>query len=253
MESRNIKKITTILVIIIMAVAINFTRVFAQDSKVIYEDNSNRIVTLPGDDLFLNFKELYPGEIIEQNIEIYNKNKNIIDLYLRAEEASADKFENKDLENLSKELINILSLELTLKLEGEGEKKIYSGPASGITSEGKDEIGTMTKPILLGEFKTNSKAVIVAKLSVPESLGNKYQNSEAKVKWIFSCDVKENKDDIEDENTGSDKETNKDKEQNKDNVVTGDNTSMLMSIILIGFSTLIIIVLVIKNLRNKNK
>lgn len=253
MDSRNIKKITVIFFIAAMIIVNNFTSVFAEDSKVVYEDNSNKVVTLPGDDLFLNFKEIYPGEIIEQNIQINNKSKKVIDLYLKAEVADDEKFENKQLQDLSEELIGILSLKLTLKLENEEEKIIYSGPASGITSEQEDVIGTMTEPILLGEFKKNSKATIVAKLSVPESLGNKYQNSEAKVKWIFSCDVKENKDDIEDENIGSDSEIDKDKYPNKDNVVTGDNSSMLISVILIGVSTLIIMVLVIKKLRNKNK
>lgn len=192
MRRKAVKKVFTIFLISIILIFNKFHVTYAQESFVIYDDESSKIVTLLGDDLFLNFKEVYPGEVRTQEIKIHNKNKETIDLYLRAEPADNEKFESKKDQIISEELVDLLSIKLTLKLENNEEKLIYSGPLSGVITDKGKEFGAMTNPILLGEFKKNSKAIIGAEINVPEELGNKYQNVALKIKWIFSCDVKGN-------------------------------------------------------------
>lgn len=232
MRRKAVKKVFTIFLISIILIFNKFDVTYAQESFVIYDDESSKIVTLLGDDLFLNFKEVYPGEVRTQEIKIHNKNKETIELYLRAEPADKDKFESKKEQVISEELVELLAIKLTLKLEDNEEKLIYSGPLSGDT-EGKEEnFGTMINPILLGEFKKNSKATILAELYVPESLGNKYQNVTSKIKWIFSCDVKEK--------LPSNKHYN---------VVTNDSMNIIIPFIFCTLSVIAIILLFVRKIK----
>ncbi|MEG2353891.1 MAG: hypothetical protein RSB70_04545 [Clostridium sp.] len=230
MKNGVIKKVAMTLFISTLFMCCSFKGVLAMESEVVYENDSNKVVTLPGDDLFQNFKDVYPNSVIEQSIKIKNENKDTIKLYLRAEPADEKSFETKELQNVSEELIKMLSLTLNLKSPGLEDKVIYSGPASGITSDKSGEIGSMTSNILLGEFKKDSSGEIIATLSVPENLGNKYENSAAKVKWIFSCDVQK---DI------------------SNNIVTGDRWPMVLNLAVSIISGVVILLVIVKRKNSK--
>lgn len=239
MKNKTIKKLITIFLSSVIIFSSSYKTPFAEDSKVVYEDNSNKIVTLPGEDLFLNFKQVMPGELIKQEIEIHNKNKDTVELFLKAEPADNDKFESKELQEISEELINILKLKLTLQVKGKEDRVIYSGLVSGVRNKSSEDYGNMTEDILLGEFKTNSKANIIAELSVPEDLKNKYQNAESKVKWIFSCNT------LSSEVNGGSSEDNSNK-----NVITGDNSSIILISILAGSSLIALLAVMIRKKKN---
>lgn len=233
MRSKAVKKVFAIFLISIVLMVNRVDITYAQESFVVYDDKSSKMVTLLGDDLFLDFKEIYPGEVRTQEIKVQNKNKETIDLFLRAEPADEDKFESKKEKVISEELLHLLSIKLTLKLEDNEEKLIYSGPLSGVTTDNEKEFGTMTKPILLGEFDKDSSATIMAELQVPDELGNKYQNAQCKIKWIFSCDIK---------NSLSEKGAN--------SILTGDNKKIIEPIILCLFSGITIMLLITKKTKN---
>lgn len=239
MKNKTIKKLITIFLSSVIIFSNSYKISFAENSKVVYEDISNKIVTLPGEDLFLNFKKIMPGEVVQQDIEIHNKNKSTVELFLRAEPADNDKFESKELQDISEELINILKLKLILQVEGKEDRVIYSGTASGIKNKSSEDYGYMTENILLGEFKANSKANIIAELSVPEELKNKYQNAESKVKWIFSCNT------LSSEVNGGTAEDTSNK-----NVITGDKSSIILISILAGSSLIVLVFVMMRKKKN---
>lgn len=137
------------------------------DSEVTVD--STHFVTVPGDDLFQNFKNLVPGAQVDQLININNTSGYALRLYLRTEAVA----------ETNQELLDILELTLTLTKPDGTQSVIYSGQASG-TSEGAN--------IPLGSYQNNQSGKITAALKVPVTMGNEFQGAIAKVKWVFSCE-----------------------------------------------------------------
>ncbi|RDU25160.1 sortase B protein-sorting domain-containing protein [Anaerosacchariphilus polymeriproducens] len=180
MKKRFIRQIKFIILCGVLLFANIMTVFAAGDSEVLYDGETKKIVTPLGDDLFLNFKSLMPGDETQQVIKISNNFSKTVVMNLRAENADSNKFASKEEEALSKEILELLELELVVKDSRGGEKVIYTGLASGPkAAEG-------VSGIQLGSFKKGYDGQITAKLKVPETLGNKYAGKEAKVKWIFS-------------------------------------------------------------------
>lgn len=180
MKIRYIRHIKFIILCGVLLFANMMTVFAAGDSEVVYDGETKKIVTPLGEDLFLNFKSLMPGDETQQIIKISNNFNKTIVMNLRAENADSSKFESKEEELLSKEILELLELELVVKDSRGVERIIYTGSASGPrAAEG-------VSGIQLGSFKKGYDGQITAKLKVPETLGNKYAGKGAKVKWIFS-------------------------------------------------------------------
>lgn len=157
------------------------------ERNVIYDGDAKKIVSLPDDDLFFNYKELVPGDVQEQRIWINNKDFNNVKMYLHAETEEAENFDTPEEKALSDELLNRLSLHLDLTTAAGNVRTIYEGPASGLP-ETSDQ-GTLKNDIFLGEYIKNDQGIIDATLTVPGDLENKYQESLGRVHWVFICDV----------------------------------------------------------------
>ena len=133
------------------------------------------LFTPPDQDQFLNFKEVMPGDVREQVIEITNDFPGKVEVFLRAEPVSEE-----DAAFLSQ-----LKLEVYLKGNGYTEDallSVYNGLASENTSEG----GNLDENFSLGVFREKTKAELIVRLTVPNELGNDFQNTEATINWVYS-------------------------------------------------------------------
>ena len=134
-------------------------------SNVILDGNANGIVFIPGDELFLENKDMLPGDTISRSMTIRNRRDDSYKLYLRAEKMTEDKEDD---------LFNVLSLKITYK-----GKIIYEGNASGIDG--------MSSNIDLGIFNPGDVKELQAQVNFDKNAGNEYKNKIAKVNWIFTA------------------------------------------------------------------
>lgn len=148
--------------------------VSALESKVVL-DGTGDIVFVPENDLFTGLKNLMPGDTESQIITIGNDYRKKVRLYLRVEPAD---FPFTQARELSQKLLDELDLTLTLSRSGAKDAELYHGPASG----GPE------KDIALGTFSKGAQATLTATVTVPETLGNEFQDAAGKVKWVFYCE-----------------------------------------------------------------
>ena len=160
----------------------------AEEVSVVYEGDAQRMIDLPSGNLFPDFSGMMPGQQADQKIAVKNRDQRVIRLYLRAQAADASSFTDEAERERSEELLGRLVLTLTIRTVESGERVIYSGPASGQYRPGEDSLSTAAS---LGTYQPGAVSEIRAILQVPGSLRNDYQNSLAKVKWIFLCEASE--------------------------------------------------------------
>lgn len=159
-------------------------------SNVSFENRSDKFIMLPGDNLFPDFDGMMPGNIQRQEINIGNNSNETITLYLRAEPEEPHRFATEEERQKSDELVALLQLELKLAQPDGTSRVIYSGPLSGnLDGAGEPAAGTTMKRITLGDYEPQDQSRLEATLQVPKTLGNEYQNSVARIKWIFSCNI----------------------------------------------------------------
>lgn len=182
------RKAAVLLLAVLTLLAISGVGVRAENERnVIYDGEAKKIVSLPDDDLFFNYKELVPGEVQEQRIWLNNKDFNNVKMYLHAEAAEAEGFDTPEEKALSDELLKRLRLHLDLTTADGNVRTIYNGPASGLPETSGQ--GTLKDDIFIGEYTKNDQGIIDATLTVPGDLENKYQEALGRVHWVFICDV----------------------------------------------------------------
>ena len=147
-------------------------------SNVKLEGNATGLVHIPGDDLFLFFENMLPGDSVKRVMVIKNEYEHPFELFLRAERVS---------EKEEFDLLNKINLTITYK-----DKGLYKGYASGEYD--------ITENISLGVFQPGQEEILeaVAELDGPTT-GNEYKNKYAEVKWIFTA-VRSEEDDESTEN-----------------------------------------------------
>ena len=139
----------------------------ADDAAVRYEGGAEKVVFLPGSsysdsDLFANFKNVLPGDVIDQKITVSNNTGKQVRIYMRAEPVS----------DADKDFLDQLSL--TVK---SGDSAIFEGTAG--------EQDGLAKNTLLGTFKKDGSVELTATLTVPAELDNAYMGREGRVPWTF--------------------------------------------------------------------
>ena len=139
----------------------------AAASSVTYVGGAEKFVFLPGSeysdsDMFDNFKNVLPGDVLEQIVHVKNGSSKTVRIYMRAEGANA-----KD-----QDFLNQLHLNVTCK-----DSAIFDAQAG--------EKAQLTENTLLGTFKTNGETDLVVTLTVPVDLGNEYMGTVGIVPWTF--------------------------------------------------------------------
>ena len=144
-------------------------------AQVNYEGGAEKFVFLPGStysdsDLFESFKQVMPGDVLTQRINVRNTSNKKVRIYLRAE----------PVEEQYKDFLSRMNLQVTA---ADGE--IFDAAVS--------ETGQLTENTLLGTFKKGGSTDLILTLTVPYDLGNEFMCTMGIVPWTFL--VEELKDD----------------------------------------------------------
>jgi hypothetical protein len=139
-------------------------------SNVLFKGGAENFVFMPGSvftdsDLFCNFKNVMPGDVITQRIIVKNNSGKKVRIFLRAE----------PVEEKHAEFLSHLNLQVTSKNE-----HIFDAAAS--------QTAQLTENVPLGVFKTAGSTELVLTLTVPYDLGNEYMLATGIVPWTFTVE-----------------------------------------------------------------
>lgn len=185
MRLTKLKRIAASLMLCSLLMTFGIVNASAFESSVVYEGDAKKVVILPDDDMFQNFKGLMPGSTGDQAIQLRNNGGETIRVYMYAESVEESAFENHTQYVINQELLSEMSIQVRLTANGNAPVLLYDGPLSGKPAEDGSTTGDLTKDILLATMMANTQAQIDVKLQVPETLDNRYQNALAKVRWVF--------------------------------------------------------------------
>lgn len=200
------KRLTAGLTAILMACSVNAFAVCADVpvSTVKYTGSeTGGKVELSSDDFFAASKDMMPGDTSHQQVTFQNRGKADIRIYLRAEYvALGDEAQDAVARDM---VFNQLDMKLTYPTTENGQvvtKTIYEGKLSGAVDKYgvslTDTEQNSGRGYVLGRLSQNANMEMNVEITIPEELGNLYQNAVAKVKWIFIVE------DLYDENIPND-------------------------------------------------
>jgi len=166
------KFIITILLIFSMFIP----TVYAQDGNVTYDGDAQKFIFAPGSeysltDLFSNFKDVMPGDVITQKITVKNDASNDVKvkIYMRSLGAHED----------SKDFLS--QMHLYVKKSDENEM----GYMFDASSEKSDGLSDWT---LLGTLYSGGEVNLDVLLSVPVEMDSTYMNKIGYLDWQFKVE-----------------------------------------------------------------
>lgn len=179
------KKLSSLLLGAALALTTVVTPALAADASVTYEGQAEKFVYAPGSeqsdtDLFDNFKNVMPGDSLEQIIYVANNNKkcDYVKIHLRAEAHDdenklIDAVANKEDVASMSDFLSQLGMKVYLK-----DEVIYEASP--------DEVAGFEEGVLIGALRYGAVAELKVVLEVPVELDNKYANRVGEVDWIFT-------------------------------------------------------------------
>ena len=216
------KKIISIFIALIVAVS-SILPVYAANGKVIYDGNAKDFIFEPASeysltDLFPNFKDVMPGDTINQKITVKNDaDKKIkVKIYIRSLGAQKE----------SEEFLSQLNLKV---------KKSSDNKMAYMFDAAADETAQLTDWVYLGTLYSGGKVNLDVSLNVPTELDNEFKNKIGYLDWEFKIE--------EFPKEPSDPDAPK----------TGDDSPVELYFILMLSSLLIFIILLIWRKKDKEK
>ena len=216
------KKIISLLVVLSVLMSCAVTAM-AADGNVTYTGNSGKIIFSPGSDesptdLFTNFKDVMPGDSLEQSITIKNNasNKVKVKIYIRSLGAQEG----------SEEFLSQLKLRVS-KSANNSMSYMFDAAAS--------EPAQLSGWVCLGTLYSGGTVNLNVILDVPVTMGNEFQNQIGYLDWEFKIE--------EFPKEPTDPEPPK----------TGDRMNFRLLGLLMGISALALIVLVVSKKRKTKK
>lgn len=182
-------KAITSLVLMLLAVLSMSVTAFAASPSITFKGHTEGFDFQPGSDytisdLFGSFKNVMPGDKVEETITFTNSaaDCDFVNLYMRAE--AHDETENPLSENVKgKETVATMT-EFLSKLS----MKVWNGTEL-IYDASPDQLDGLQSNTLLGTFRTGKTGTLKVQLSVPIDLDNKYANRVGEVDWIFHVEA----------------------------------------------------------------
>ena len=146
---------------------------YAEDGKVIYDGNAKEFIFAPGSeyspsDLFLDFKDVMPGDFITQKITVRNdaSNEVKVKIYMRALGAHED----------SKDFLSGLYLSVAKSTDNDTEYMFESTA---------DQKAGLTDWVCLGTLYSGGEVNLDVNLYVSTELDNTYSNQIGYLDWEF--------------------------------------------------------------------
>jgi len=160
------KKFITICLALLLVTSMLCSGAMAR-SYVGYEGGAAKFVFLPGSkyedtDLFENFKNVLPGDVLTQKITVRNGTDGRVRIFLRAE----------PVDELHAEFLNRLELTVDTKT-----REIFDAAAG--------ETAQLTENTLIGSFRAKGSTELTVTLTVPKDLENKFMGTMGIVPWTF--------------------------------------------------------------------
>lgn len=130
------------------------------------QGNAEGIVFIPGNEQFLKFHGMLPGDRIKRRLILTNEYTDSYEIFIRAERVS----EREEYDLLEK-------LNMRIKYE---DDTLHEGDATGAKSIKED--------VSLGVIKPGESRELFAEVELDgASTGNEYKNKYGEVKWIFTA------------------------------------------------------------------
>jgi len=159
--------------VLVLLLAAGSAMAAVSDVNFTVQGNEKVFVFTPENtDLFRNFKNLLPGDTVDQTITVQNTTPHIVRLWLAADPAVA----KEDQDFLSQ-------MQLTVKAE---DSTIFDATAD--QQDGLAPTEDSPYGVLLGTFKNRGTVQLTATIKVPDSLGNAYMGKEGIVPWTFTAE-----------------------------------------------------------------
>ena len=187
---KTLKQISVLLLALVMVLSMAVPALAADGtSRVTYKDGFEFTVDdddgtqMTDTDLFSSFKDVMPGDTLEQEITIINSctSCDYVKVYLQVlphdaeNKPVAEGLENVDLEEMTK-FLN----QMTLIVKNNGEE-IFNGTAG--------ELDGLANPVLLGTFDHGDAATLKVELSVDRNLtSEEFADRIGEIDWQFSVE-----------------------------------------------------------------
>ena len=194
MKNRLFRSVFSLLLVLLIIIGIP-NIAFAADSNVSF-DKDKMIVFEPGSvysdtDLFQNFKGVMPGDQIEEDIKVENKNSDFdyLKVYMRA--VLNDDNDNpisaevlKELQADSRNQVPVTDLEYMFDFLSQLSMKVWNG-SELIYESSPDQLNGLADNVYLGSLAQNEVLSLKVDLEVPIELGNEYMDRIGEVDWVF--------------------------------------------------------------------
>ena len=182
-------KTITSLVLMLLAVLSMSVTAFATSPSITFKGHSEGFDFQPGSDytetdLFGNFKNVMPGDTVEETITFTNSatDCDFVNLYMRAE--AHDETENPISSKFAEKETVATMTDFLSKLS----MKVWNGTEL-IYEASPDKPDDLQSNTLLGTFRKGETGKLKVQLSVPIDLDNKYANRVGEVDWIFHVEA----------------------------------------------------------------
>ena len=131
--------------------------------------------TYTASDLFDSFKNVMPGDKLEQKVSIVHNAKDCdyIKVYMRVEPHDA---KNKPQVDVERKAMQEFLSKLTMR--------IYNGDTL-VYQSSPDKAGALAENVFLGIVDKNQKVSLRVELDVPKDLDNTYTNRIGEMDWVF--------------------------------------------------------------------
>ena len=166
------KKLISLLMIVLVILSTGLT-VFAADGQVTYDGDAGEFIFAPGSDysptdLFPNFKDVMPGDTLEQRIVVRNdvSRQVKVRIFMRALGAWEG----------SEEFLS----QLQLKVVETEDMLLFDAPA--------DQTATLTDWVYLGTLYSGGECELIVTLDVPVTLDNEFKNYVGYLDWEFAVE-----------------------------------------------------------------
>ena len=192
------KRFFKLLCLLVMVAAISVAAALPAaarvDSEVYFHGLEQGFVFMSGmytdvqqytDDLFPMFKNVMPGDVFTQYIEIRNRSDDFgyIDVYLRA-------IPHDDTDNpLSPEVAERETVESMLDFLSQLQLKVWNEETGELIYEASpDKTAQLTDNVFLVKLRFNHNAYLRLELTVPHEMGSKYAYRTGEVDWAFHAE-----------------------------------------------------------------